>query len=155
LDVVDKFGVEPYVDIDHMPRALAASQVPVRTNAEWSEACTWTWTNEGSNVRPANPTVFAAAVAGMVRRLVEGSGGAPGRPVRSLELWNELELAYGWNPHVGDFQSYLGTAVQVLGALDDYRKQTSNADGKAIRVGLGSFASSQTAAAVLSGFPGP
>jgi hypothetical protein len=155
LDVVDGFGVQAYLDIDHMPRALAANQIPVRSAAELTDACGWTWSNKVSNVRPADPDVFAAAVAGLVKRLVEGSDGKPGRPIRNLEFWNEAELGYAWNPHVGDFPSYLVTSVKVLTALDAYRKQTSNADGKAIRIGLGSFAGYQTAGAVLSGFPAP
>jgi hypothetical protein len=155
LDVADRFGAAPYFDVDLMPRALAANQTPTRTTAEWGDACGWTWTNEVSNVAAADPDVFAAAIAGMVRRLIEGSGGQPGRPLHYLEFWNEPELGYAWNPHVADFQTYLATAVKVLGALDAYRKQTANADGKAIKIGLGSFAVSATAATMLTAFPGP
>jgi hypothetical protein len=149
LDVAAAFGAQPYVDIDHMPRALAANQAPSRTNADWLGACGTTWTNRVSNVRPADPAVFAAAVVGMVRRVVEGSGGERGRPVRYWELWNEPELAYAWNPSVGDFNTYLQTALTTLQALGAYRGQTTNPDGKAIRIGLGSFADASTAATLL------
>jgi hypothetical protein len=149
LDVVAAFGAEPYLDVDHMPRALAANQTPSRTNAAWTGACATTWTNRVSNVRPADPAVFAAAVVGMVKRVVEGSPGERGRPVRYWELWNEPELAYAWNPSLGDFSTYLQTAVTTLNALAAYRRQTMNPDGKAIRIGLGSFADSSTAAQLL------
>ena len=149
LDVAAVFGAEPYLDIDHMPRALAANQTPSRTNADWVGACGTTWTNRVSNVRPADPAVFAAAVVGLVKRIVEGSGGEPGRPVRTWEIWNEPELAYAWNPSVGDFGTYLQTAVTTLQTLDAYRRQTANPDGKAIRIGLGSFADASTAAKLL------
>src|SRR5262249_30669403 len=132
LDVAAAFGAAPYLDIDHMPRALAASQTPVRSDAEWPGACGITWTNRVSNVRPADPAVFASAVTGLARRLVEGSGGKPGRPVRYLEFWNEPDLAYAWNPHVGDLNTYFQTAGATLAALDAYRKSTASSDGKAI-----------------------
>ena len=154
LDVVDRFGADAYVDIDHMPRALAANQTPTRTFGEWADACGWSWTNDVSNVRPADVDVFASAVRGLVKRLVEGSGGERGRPVRYFELWNEPELPYAWNPHVGSMDAYFLTAAKALGELDAYRKATSNRDGQAIRIGLGSFADYRTAAAVLSAFPG-
>jgi len=155
LDVVDQFGVAPYVDIDHMPRALAANQTPVRTNAEMMGHCGLTWANKVSNVRPADPLVFAAAVVGLVQRTVEGSGGARGRPVRYWEFWNEPEDSYAWDPNVGDFGSWLQTAGATLTALDAYRRQTANADGRAIKIGLGSFGSSDAAVGVLAGFPAP
>jgi hypothetical protein len=106
-------------------------------------------------VRPADPAVFAAAAAGLVRRIVEGSGGERGRPVRYWEFWNEPELAYAWNPKVGDFASWLETATRTLGALDAYRKQTANPDGRAIRIGLGSFAQASTAVQVLGALDAP
>jgi len=155
LDVAAAFGADPYVDLDHMPRALAANQTPSRTNADWPGACGITWTNRVSNARPADPSVFAAAAAGLVRRVVEGSGGERGRPARYWEFWNEPELAYAWSPSVGDFTSFLQTAVATLGALDAYRTQTANPDGRAIRIGLGSFAQASTAATVLSAIDAP
>jgi len=155
IDVATALGAEAYVDIDHMPRALAANPTPVRTNAEWPDACMITWTNKVSNVRPADPSVFSAAATGLVRRVVEGSGGEPARAVRYWEFWNEPELAYAWNPNVGDLTSYAQTAAAVLIFLDAYRKQTSNANGKAIRIGLGSFANAATAATILTSFPAP
>jgi hypothetical protein len=79
LDVAAAFGAAPYLDIDHMPRALAAAQTPARIDAEWQGACGTTWTNRVSNVCPADTTVFALAVAGLVRRIVEGSGSPVGR----------------------------------------------------------------------------
>lgn len=155
LDVATAFGVQPYVDIDHTPRALAANQTPSRNTTDWPQACQATWTNRVSNAKPADPTVFASAVVGLVRRVVEGSGGQPGRPVRYWELWNEADVPYAWSPSVGDFPSFLQTAVAVLGALDAYRKQTTNADGRAIRIGLGSFSSAQVAATVLANLDAP
>jgi hypothetical protein len=155
IDVATRMGATAYVDIDHLPRALAVNQTPLRSNAEWPSACGITWTNKVSNVRPADPSVFAAAVAGMVRRVVEGSAGQPGRPVRYWEFWNEPELAYAWNPSVGDFMSWLSTAAMTLTALDSYRKQTANPDGRVLRIGLGSFAYPEVAAMLLPQFPAP
>ena len=156
LDVAAALGAEPFLDIDHMPRALAANQTPSRTNAHFRGACGITWTNNVSNQRPADPTVFAAAVVGLVKRVVEGSGGKPGRPVRYWEFWNEPELGYAWAPtQSGDFKSYLITASTVLRALDAYRKQTANADGKAIRIGFGGFAGASTAARVIQTVDAP
>jgi len=155
IDVATAYGAAAYVDIDHMPRALSANQTPVRTNAEWPNACGITWTNKVSNVRPADPPTFAGAVVGLVSRVVEGSDGEPGRPVRYWEFGNEAELPYAWNPHVGDFTTYLTTAALTLTALDAYRQHTTNADGQAIRIGLGSFASAATAAAVIQNLNAP
>ena len=149
LDAAYALGAEPYLDIDHMPRALAANQTPLRSTTDWPSPCDISWTNRVSNARPADAAVFAAAVVGMVKRVIEGSGGQPGRPVRYWEFWNEPELAYAWSPSVGDFGSYLQSAVTTLSALDTYRKQTSNPDGRAIRIGLGSFAVASTAATLL------
>ncbi|MBV8201944.1 MAG: PD40 domain-containing protein [Acidobacteria bacterium] len=84
-----------------------------------------------------------------MKRVVEGSGRERGRPVRYWEVWNEPELAYAWNPSVGDFNSYLQTAVMTHQALDAYRRQAANPNGKAIRIGLGSFADASTAAQLL------
>ena len=156
LDVAAAFGAEPYLDIDHMPRALAASQTPSRTNAMQMDACGISWTNNVSNQRPADPNVFAAAVVGLVKRIVEGSNGQPGRPVRYWEFWNEPDGGYAWAPtQTGDFKSYLVTAATVLTALDAYRKQTANGNGKAIRIGFGSFASADIAAKGLSAIDPP
>jgi hypothetical protein len=155
IDVARSFGADAYVNIDHMPRALSANQTPVRTEAEWNGACGVSWTNKVSNVRPADPPTFAAATVGLVRRIVEGSGGEPGRPVRYWEFGNEPEFAYAWNPHVGDFGTYLVTAAYTLTALDTYRKQTMNANGQAIRIGLGSFGTAMAAAAVVQNVDAP
>ena len=155
IDTATAMGAIPYVDIDHMPRALAANQTPLRSDAEWPDNCAVSWTNKVSNVRPADDAIFAAAVVGLVRRVVEGSGGEPGRPVRDWEFWNEPDLGYAWNPHLGDFPSWLHTATTTLTALDAYRAQTSNADGRAIRIGLGSFANAEAAVATLAQLPGP
>ena len=88
-----------------------------------------------------------------MQRVVEGdsSGGeaAHGRPVRYWEFWNEPELGYAWAPAVGDFGSHVETAAATLFALDAYRRGTTDRSGKAIRIGLGSFAQASTAAAVL------
>lgn len=149
LDVVSAFGAAPFVNIDHMPRALAANATPVRSTADWIDPCGITWTNRVSNARPADPGVFAAAAAGLVQRVVEGSGGEPGRPVRYWEFWNEPELAYAWAPAIGDFGSHVETAAATLFALDAYRRESTDRNGRAIRIGLGSFAEASTAVAVL------
>jgi len=149
IDVATAFGAAPYVDIDLMPRALAANQTPSRTIADYAAACTTTWTNKVSNVRPADPSVFAAAVAGAVKRVIEGSDGEPGRPVPYWEVGNEPDLAYAWDPSVGAFSTYVQTAASTLAALDAYRRATTSSDGAAIRIGLGGFANASTAAMVL------
>lgn len=102
IDVAQAFGAAPYVNIDHMPRAFAANKIPDTATDDAPDACSATWTNHVSNVRPSDPALFAQGVAGLVRRVVEGSGGEPGRPVRYWEFWNEPDLSYGWSPSVGD-----------------------------------------------------
>src|SRR5262249_22971355 len=84
LDTAAAFGAAPFVDIDHMPRALAVNPMFFRGGALQSVAdpCLATWTNHVSNTRPADPAVFAAAVVGAVRRVVEGSDGAAPREAR-------------------------------------------------------------------------
>jgi hypothetical protein len=155
LDVTSAFGAEPYLNIDHMPRALAANQTPERLNSDWPGACATTWTNKVSNVAPANLSVFAAAAAGLVQRVVEGSGGEAGRPVRYWSFWNEPEGAYAWNPEVASFMVWLETADLTLLALDAYRTRTTNADGQAIRIGLGELAAASDAAIIVSQLNAP
>ncbi|HEX8110337.1 MAG TPA: hypothetical protein VF516_21545, partial [Kofleriaceae bacterium] len=93
LDTAAAFGAAPFVDIDHMPRALGVSRTFFRGGVVQgvTDPCLTTWTNHVSNTRPADPGVFASAVVGAVRRVVEGSSGAAPRTARYWELWNEPE----------------------------------------------------------------
>jgi len=149
IDVATAFGAAPYVSIDHMPRALAVNRTPLRTD------CSWSGMNRVSNVRPTDAIVFASAVTGMVRRIVEGSGAEPGRPVTHWEFWNEPELPFFWDPVLGNgIDGYLQTAAPVLVALRDYRAGSSNPAVAAQRFGFGSFAMATTAAAAIQAFDG-
>lgn len=156
IDVAHALGATPYLGIDHMPRAFAANKTPSRTKAAWPDACNWTWTNAVSNVAPADAyltqPMFAAAVAGMVRRVVEGSGGEPGRDAPYWEFWNEPELAYAWNPAYDDAKSskFYTTALQTMVLLDQYRTTSSAPAAKKLRFGLASFAYADTAVGVMS-----
>jgi hypothetical protein len=149
LDTAQAFGVDPFVSVDLMPRALAVNRQPLRT------ACGWTYMNRVSNVRPRDPAVFAAAIVGLVQRIVEGSGGEPGRRATHWEIWNEPELPIFWDPAYengpGPLDRFLEMAILALVELDAYRAGSANLDVGDLRFGLASFASAATAAAVLSG----
>jgi hypothetical protein len=148
LDTAVAFGAEPYVSIDHMPRALAVSRDPERTD------CSWTFMNRVSNVRPADPTVFAAAVVGLVQRVVEGAGGEPGRAARYWEVWNEPELPFFWDPAFEDgpgaLDRFFEMAALTLVQLDAYRSASTNPAAADLRFGMASFASAGVAASVVT-----
>ena len=116
LDRVDAFGATPFVSIDSMPRALAVEKTPERND------CLWTFQNRVSNVRPADPAVFAAAAVGVVERIVEGDGVAPARPISHWEVWNEPEFPQFWDPAfedlAGPLDRYFEMAIQTLLAQD-------------------------------------
>ena len=150
VDVATAFGARAYLSVDLMPRALAANRTPERATAIIPDACNATFTNRVSNSPPAAPDVFAAAVTGLVQRLVEGSGGEPGRAVRHVEVWNEPELAYFWDVGLDpDHTLFFDAAGQALVRLAAYRQGSSRPEAQALRFGFGSFASSATAAAVI------
>ena len=157
IDTATAFGAAAYVDIDHMPRGLAASRNFVRGGAVLAgvtDPCLTTWTNHVSNTRPADPAVFAAAVVGAVRRVVEGTPGAAPRDARYWEIWNEPELGYAWDPSLeqppGTLNAYFATALTTLTRLADYRARSTNPRVAALRFGLGSFALASTAATTLA-----
>jgi hypothetical protein len=156
IDTALAFGAEPFVDIDHMPRALSANRTFFRggTVAGLASPCFGTWSNRVSNARPADPAVFAAAVVGLVRRVVEGSGGQPGRPVRYWELWNEPELGYAWEPSLeqppGTLNAFFAAMLTTLVQLDAYRAGATAPAARALELGIGSFAYASTAASFLS-----
>ena len=144
LDVAANFGAQPFVSIDHMPRALSANRTPERTD------CAWSSMNKVSNVRPEDPEVFAAAARGMVQRVVEGSGGQPGRAVTHWEVWNEPEFAYFWDPSFETgLDRYFEMAILTLVHLEEYSNSSSHPDAKNLRFGFGSFAEADTAVAAI------
>ncbi|HEX4417230.1 MAG TPA: hypothetical protein VH165_04985 [Kofleriaceae bacterium] len=155
LDTAAAFGATPFVDIDHMPRALGVSRTFVRAGmpAGVADPCLATWTNHVSNTRPADPNVFATAVVGAVRRIVEGSPGAAPRDARYWEIWNEPELGYAWDPSFeqppGSLDAYFATAVTALTQLAAYRAGSANPHVTGLRFGLGSFAYATTAVTAL------
>ncbi|HET9625339.1 MAG TPA: hypothetical protein VFP84_28420 [Kofleriaceae bacterium] len=156
LDTAAAFGAAPFVGIDHMPRALGASRTFVRGGpplAGVTDPCLATWTNHVSNVRPADPSVFAAAVVGAVRRVVEGSPGAAPRSAPYWEVWNEPELGYAWDPSFelppGTLDAYFATAITTLTQLAAYRAASASPAARGIKLGLGSFASAATAVSTL------
>ena len=151
IDSAVAFGATPYVSIDHMPRALSINATPNRL------VCDATFTNSVSNNEPADPAVFAKAAAGVVQRVVEGTGTRLGderpRAVEYWEVWNEPELNTFWEPTlVADPDSFFDMAVPTLVELDTYRSTTTHANGQAIRIGLGSFVSEGTAIATVQAF---
>lgn len=155
IDQATAFGVEPWVDVDLMPRALAKNRTPSRSNTVIPDACMATFTNAISNSAPADPTVFSAAVVGLVRRLVEGSGGEKGRPVTRFEIWNEPEYPYFWDKThepKGNLDEWVKMAAITLVGLADYRSKATTPAAKALKFGFGSFAVGDTAVALLGAF---
>jgi len=151
IDNAVAFGATPYLSIDHMPRALSINQTPNRLD------CNASFTNSVSNNEPADPAVFAQAVAGMVQRVVEGTGTGIGderpRAVQYWEVWNEPEIATFWEPTlVADPDSFFDMAIATLLELDAYRRATADTNGQSIRIGLGSFVSADTAVATIQSF---
>ena len=151
IDNAEAFGATPYMSIDLMPRALSINQTPNRMD------CSASFTNSVSNNEPADPAVFAQAAAGLVQRVVEGTGTGVGderpRPVQYWEVWNEPEIATFWEPTlVADPDSFFDMAIATLGELDAYRGATADTNGQAIKIGLGSFISADTAVATIQSF---
>jgi len=153
VDDADAFGATPFVSIDNMPRALSVNQTPNRL------ICDATFTNSISNNEPADPAVFARAVAGLVERVVEGTGTKTGndrpRPVTYWEVWNEPEAPYFWEPTLGaDPDSFFNMAIPTLMELDAYRLSTIDPAGQEIKIGLAGFVNFTSAIATLNGFDG-
>jgi hypothetical protein len=148
LDQALAFGAKPYLSVDLMPRALAANRTPLRDD------CLWTFENGVSNVRPADPAVFAAALIGALERLRLGGGGEPGRVFTHVELWNEPELPFFWDPAYEDgdqpLDRFFEMALTTLAALDVWRAASPHPEIQALRFGLAGFASHETALPVLS-----
>jgi len=152
LDAALAFGAKPFLSVDAMPRALAVNRTPLRDD------CLWTFRNRVSNVRPADPAVFAAALIGALERLRLGSGGEPGRPFTHVELWNEPELPFFWDSSLEDgagaLDRFFEMAIGALVALDAWRAASPHPEIQALRFGLGSFARAETAAQVVTSLDG-
>ncbi|HJZ84334.1 MAG TPA: hypothetical protein VKN99_04145 [Polyangia bacterium] len=147
LDVAATFGAQPFVSIDEMPRALALSRTPDRVD------CRWSFRNTVSNLPPADPNLFGAAVVGVVQRVVEGSGGEPGRPVTHWELWNEPEQPEFWDPAFDPtLDRYRAMALTTLNLLAAYRRDSISPAAKSLRFGLGGFAQAATAVSMMQFF---
>lgn len=148
LDAALAFGARPFLSVDAMPRALAVNRTPLRDD------CLWTFRNRVSNVRPADASVFAAALVGAVERLRLGSGGEPGRAFTHVELWNEPELPFFWDRSFedgsGELDRFFEMALTALVALDAWRSASPAPEVKALRFGLAGFASASTAAQVIA-----
>jgi hypothetical protein len=148
LDQALAFGAKPYLSVDLMPRALSANRTPLRDD------CLWTFANRVSNVRPADPAVFAAALIGALERLRLGSGGEPGRAFTRVEIWNEPELPIFWDPSFEDgdepLDRFFEMALTTLAALDAWRAASPHPEIQALRFGLAGFASYETALPALS-----
>jgi hypothetical protein len=151
LDVATALGAKPYLSVDLMPRALAQNRTPERATAIIADACNATFTNRVSNSPPAAADVFAAAVTGLVQRLVEGSGGEPGRALGHVEVWNEPELPYFWDAALDpDRTRFFAAAGETLVQLDAWRRASTLSQVHEMRFGFASFQSSATAAAVIA-----
>jgi hypothetical protein len=153
IDDADIFGATPFVSIDNMPRALSINQTPNRLD------CDATFTNSVSNNEPADPVVFAKAVAGLVERVVEGTGTKTGndrpRSVTYWEVWNEPEAPQFWEPTLGaDPDSFFNMAIPMLMELDAYRSSTIDPAGQGIKIGLAGFVNFASAIATVNSFDG-
>ena len=150
LDAALAFGAKPYLSVDSMPRALAVNRTPLRDD------CLWTFKNRVSNVRPADPAVFAAALIGALERLRLGSDGQPGRAFTHVELWNEPELPFFWDRSfedgAGELDRFFEMAITTLVALDTWRAASPHPEIQALRFGLASFAQAATAVQVITAF---
>ncbi len=149
-DVALAFGARPFLSVDSMPRALSVNRSPQRSD------CQSTFRNAVSNARPENAGVFAAAVAGMLRRLVVGTPGEPGRPITHVEFWNEPELPFFWDPSFedrpGPLDRFFEMTITTLVELDAMRNAASDPELRALRFGLASFADPANAVRVISAF---
>ncbi len=151
IDAASTFGANPYISIDHMPRSLSINQTPSRTD------CSASFTNSVSNNQPADSVVFSKAVAGLVQRVVEGTGTKTGadrpRSVTYWEVWNEPELAFFWEPTLAvDPDAFFDMAISVLLELDSYRSTSAVPAAQAVKIGLASFANEGTAVATVQSF---
>jgi hypothetical protein len=131
LDVAAAYGAAPLMSIDAMPMAMSLGQTPDRTD------CYWSFFNGVTNCPPVDPDVFAAAVVGLVQRLVFGSGGQPGRDVRYFEIWNEPEGAFWDGAFDPDHSIFYATEAATLTALAQYR---ASANLPQLRFGFAGFA---------------
>jgi hypothetical protein len=156
IDVAKSFDAAPFVSIDLMPRALSAGKSPKRvTGGPLAKPCEASFSNAVSNAVAADPAVFAAAVAGMVKRVVEGSGGEKARDVVHWEVWNEPELPQFWDKRFepkGNLDAFFKMAILTLVELDAYRAASGLAQVKKLRFGLASFAHATSAAAIIKAF---
>jgi hypothetical protein len=154
LDQAAAFGASPYVDLDQMPRALAGNRTFFRGGMPQGvpDPCFGTWVNHVSNSVPASADVFSAAAVGLVRRIVEGTVGVPGRDAPYWEIWNEPELGYAWDPALGTLDQWFQMAALTLVKLDAYRTASVDPRVRALHFGLGSFANAPTAVATISSF---
>lgn len=149
-DVASAFGATPFLSVDSMPRALAVNRSPFRDD------CLWTFKNQVDNVRPADDTIFATALAGAVERLVGGDGALPGRPITHVEIWNEPEFAFFWDPAfedlTGPLDRFFNMAIESLFQLDAIRAASLDPDVRALRIGLASFAGAGVPETVIASF---
>lgn len=149
-DVASAFGATPFLSVDSMPRALALNETPLRDD------CLWSFKNQVSNVRPASDAVFSAALSGAVERLVAGEVGEPGRPITHIEIWNEPELPFFWDPAfedlAGPLDRFFNMSIASLVALDTLRNTSSDPNVQALSLGLAGFASPGIPELVISGF---
>lgn len=156
VDAAIAFGTRPYVNVDLMPRALAKNRAPSRSKTVIPDACLATFTNAVCNVRPTDNLVFASAVAGLVQRVTQGSGGEKGRAVTHWEIWNEPEFPYFWDKafETKGLDDWTAMMATTLVRLDAMRAAATAPEMKALRFGMGSFARAETAEAILVAFDG-
>lgn len=166
LDIAAAFGATPFVSLDHMPRALSAEKTIIRkAGNNYEDPCLKTFTNAISNSRPADNSVYGAALAGLVKRIVEGSDGQTARAVTHWEVGNEPEFAEFWDRSYLIAQglsgsdldnkaidSFFGMALGALIQLDAYRSASQHTNAKALKFGLASFAQHDIAITVLNAF---
>ncbi len=151
-DVASSFGATPFLSVDSMPRALAANRTP------WRDDCLWSFKNQVDNVRPENDLIFGVALAGAVERLVAGESGEPGRPISHVEIWNEPELPFFWDPAFedlpGPMDRFFNMSIMALVQLDALRNRSADPNVRALSIGMAGFATPGVPELAITSFDG-
>lgn len=134
LDQAEAFGVEPYLNIDMVPRVLARRTAPV------VQTCDNTFRNGVTNGPPLDNNVHAYTIIRVLQHVLDGwPSNSPPRNVRRVELGNEPDfLDYFWGGTQAEFFAWYTTVASVLA-----QARTVAGPGSPwanIRIGGGSFA---------------
>lgn len=134
LDQAQAFGVEPFLNIDIVPRVLASRAAPVVVT------CDNTFRNGVSTGPPADNNVYAYTIIRVLQHVLEGwPNNTPPRALRYVELGNEPDfLDYFWGGTQAQFFAWYTTVASVLSQA---RALTpANSPWRTLQIGGGSFA---------------